>query len=77
MTGARRTIAKDLSVLGAAEALYQQLGGAPHSPDVLVNNVGFGLYGAFASLGLTAQHDMIQVNVTALTELTRLIIADM
>ena len=72
-----RTIAKDLSLPGAAEALYQDLGTAQHSPDVLVNNAGFGLYGTFASLDLAAQRDIIQVNVTALTELTRLISPDM
>src|SRR5215469_13410727 len=40
--------------------------------DALVNNAGFGTYGKFDSAKPQDQLDMIQVNVTALTHLTRL-----
>lgn len=40
--------------------------------DVLVNNAGFGAHGRFSELSLQRQLEMIQVNVTALTELTGL-----
>src|SRR5215475_10722162 len=40
--------------------------------DVLVNNAGFGAYGKFFELPLDRQLEMMQVNVTALTHLTRL-----
>ena len=45
--------------------------------DVLVNNAGFGLHGAFAELPLARQLEIIQVNVTALTELTGLFLPGM
>jgi uncharacterized protein len=38
--------------------------------DVLVNNAGFGAWGAFAELPVEAQLRMMYVNMTALTELT-------
>lgn len=45
--------------------------------DVLVNNAGFGAHGAFAELSVPRQLDMVQVNVTALTHLTRLFLPAM
>ena len=40
--------------------------------DVLVNNAGFGAQGPFSNPPVQRQLDMLQVNVTALTHLTRL-----
>lgn len=45
--------------------------------DVLVNNAGFGAQGAFAELPLERQLEMVQVNVTAVTHLTRLLLPGM
>ena len=45
--------------------------------DVVVNNAGFGVGGAVAALPLDRQLEMIQVNVTALTALTRLFLPGM
>ena len=45
--------------------------------DFLVNNAGFGASGAFADLDLGRALDMIQVNVTALVELTRALLPPM
>jgi len=45
--------------------------------DFLVNNAGFGGTGAFADVPLEREMGMIQVNVTALVELTRLLVPDM
>lgn len=45
--------------------------------DVLVNNAGFGARGAFADLELERQMEMVQVNVTALTELSRIYLPGM
>ena len=45
--------------------------------DVLVNNAGFGDLGPFAEADLTKSLRMIQVNVTALTELTGLFLPTM
>ena len=43
----------------------------------LVNNAGFGLGGEFAKTDLNAELEMIQVNVTALTHLTKLVLPQM
>jgi uncharacterized protein len=45
--------------------------------DVVVNNAGFGLHGTVAELPLQRQLDVIQVNVSALTALTRLFLPAM
>jgi short-subunit dehydrogenase len=45
--------------------------------DVLVNNAGFGDWGLFGRADLERQLEMIQVNVTALTQLTRLLLPGM
>src|SRR5215471_3184203 len=45
--------------------------------DCLINDAGFGDYGAFAESDLARQEHMIGVNVTALTALTRLFLPPM
>ena len=45
--------------------------------DVVVNNAGFGAMGTVADLPLDRQLEMIQVNVVALTHLTRLFLPGM
>jgi hypothetical protein len=45
--------------------------------DVLVNDAGFGVYGLFADTPLAKELGMIQVNVTALTHLTKLFLPGM
>jgi short-subunit dehydrogenase len=47
------------------------------SLDVLVNNAGFGTTGPFAQMTAASQLEMIQVNVAALTMLTRLVLEEM
>jgi short-subunit dehydrogenase len=44
---------------------------------VLVNNAGFGLYGPFVMADLTATLEMVQLNVVALTHLSRLLLPGM
>ncbi len=61
---------KDLSQPHAGEELYQQLMDQKMSINVLVNNAGFGLNGEFDKLSLKQQQEMIQVNMTSLTDLT-------
>ncbi len=45
--------------------------------DALVNNAGFGGYGEFASTRLENELEMIQVNITSLTHLTKLALTGM
>jgi short-subunit dehydrogenase len=45
--------------------------------EVLVNNAGFGLYGPFVSADATATLEMLQLNIVALTHLSRLLLPGM
>ncbi len=71
------TLAQDLSEAGAAENLYQQVQSQGLTVDLLINNAGFGDYGAFAEGDRPRFTAMIQVNVTALMELTHLVLPAM
>ncbi len=62
----------DLSEPGAPDQVFERLREAEFPVDVLVNNAGFGTMGRFVRSDTGAQVDMVQVNITALTHLTRL-----
>jgi short-subunit dehydrogenase len=62
----------DLADPAAPRQLFDAIGAAGLTIDVLVNNAGFGDVGPFASADRAKMLRMIQVNVTALTELTGL-----
>lgn len=72
-----RVMPADLGEQGAAARLHGDVRAAGITVDTLVNNAGFGLRGRFASLDAKRQSEMIAVNVTALTELSRLFLPDM
>jgi short-subunit dehydrogenase len=72
-----RAIAADLVEPAAARHVYDEILRGGTTVDVVVNNAGFGLQGTVAQLPLERQLEMIQVNVTALTELTRLFLPGM
>lgn len=68
---------KDLSVPGAAQELYDQVQKDGLSIDLLINNAGFGKWGDFKEFSLRTYHDMVQLNVTALTDLCYLFLEDL
>jgi hypothetical protein len=70
-----RVLPADLSCPGAASTIFQ--GVCDLEIGVLVNNAGFGHYGEFAKTDLKAQTDLMQVNMTALVELTHLFLQPM
>lgn len=70
-----RVIAADLSVPGAAQKLATAVGKSPI--DVLINNSGWGHIGAFAEEDLDGMSDEINVNIVALTQLSRLFVTSM
>ncbi len=74
---AARVVPADLSVPGAAGGLRDRLARDGIGIDVLVNNAGFGLRGPFGAIDPARQLEMIQVNLVALTELTRLLVPEM
>ncbi len=63
---------KDLSDAAAPRAVFDEVTGYGLPVEVLINNAGFGLVGRFWELDEAEQMRMIQLNVTALTDLTRL-----
>jgi uncharacterized protein len=68
---------KDLADSAAPQAIIDELAARNMPVDVLVNNAGFGAVGPVATLPLEKQLEMIQVNVTSLTHLTRLFLPGM
>ncbi|MGA2904590.1 MAG: SDR family oxidoreductase [Candidatus Korobacteraceae bacterium] len=63
---------KDLAHPAAPVELYQELQEAGVVLDVLVNNAGFGGSGPFLETDWNEEAEMMQVNMVALTHLTRL-----
>lgn len=70
-------IPQDLSQPDGASRLYEAIKRQHLNIDILINNAGFGLLGEFHALSLTQQLTMMQVNMTALVELTYLCLGDM
>lgn len=67
----------DLGQPGAAATLMEAVHGQGLTVDLLVNNAGFGKWGAFLDIDVPSNAEMIQLNVTALVELTRLCLPGM
>ncbi len=72
-----KTIAKDLSVPESPEEIFRELQQEAIKIDVLVNNAGFATYGFFTETDLNAELKMMQLNMVALTHLTKLFLKDM
>jgi short-subunit dehydrogenase len=72
-----RVFDEDLSDRHACFRIESRLRQRGAIPDVLVNNAGFGARGRHVELGLERQISMLDVNVVALTLLTRLLLPHM
>jgi len=72
-----RCVSRDLSEPRAAVQLWADLTAAGITIDVLVNNAGTGLYGLLAEQDPDELDRMLQLNVAALTVLTRLALPEM
>ncbi|BEV71785.1 MULTISPECIES: SDR family oxidoreductase [unclassified Paludibacterium] len=72
-----QVLVQDLGQPGAAIALKQQTDRLGWQIDVLVNNAGFGVHGEFHRQPLPRLQDMLQLNISTLTELTHCYAADM
>lgn len=72
-----RVLTADLSVPGAETALVARLAEEGLGIRHLVNNAGIGTYGEFAGREWSVSRGMIDLNVTALTGLTRLLLDPM
>lgn len=71
------TIALDLERAEAASRLVEMLSERAITPETLVNNAGFGLRGRFATMPYEEQMAMVELNVTTLTRLCRLVLPGM
>jgi short-subunit dehydrogenase len=70
-------IAADLTDPAAPQRIADALRAKSIDVDVLVNNAGVGVAGAFVETDLQAELAMIQLNVVALTHLTKLLLPGM
>lgn len=72
-----KTVPLDLAAPSAVQVLFDQLQRDGIAVDVLVNNAAYGVLGEFAAIPLEESLGQIQLNITALTELTRLFLGPM
>ena len=70
-------IAQDLTMPQAAQSVFAQTEQLGIQVDILINNAGFGGHGRFFERELAKEQQMIQLNITALTELTHLYLQGM
>ena len=70
-----RPLPADLADPAAPPAIFAQLSGRP--VDILINNAGFGVRGPFAGNDWERESSLIQVNMVALTHLTKLFLPEM
>jgi short-subunit dehydrogenase len=70
-------ICKDLSLPQAAQEVFDEVKSRGITVDYLVNNAGFGDFGMFSETSWAKEEQMINLNITSLTLLTKLFIRDM
>jgi uncharacterized protein len=72
-----KAVPLDLTAASAPQFLFDQLQREGIAVDILVNNAGYGVLGEFATVSLEDNLGQIQLNITALTHLTRLFLGPM
>ena len=72
-----KTVALDLAAPSAPQALFEQLQREQVGVDVLINNAGYGRFGEFGEVPAEESLGQIQLNITALTHLTKLFLGPM
>lgn len=70
--GQAHVFSVDLAQAGSAETLHTQITEANLHVDILVNNAGYGRWGKFGEFSREDYADMIQLNITSLTDLCHL-----
>jgi uncharacterized protein len=71
------TIGKDLSLANAAQEVYYETSQQKIQVDFLINNAGFGDFGMFVETDWNKELQMINLNITTLTQFTKLYLQDM
>ena len=72
-----KAIPLDLTAVSAPQDLFDQLQRESVAVDILVNNAGYGVLGEFAKVSLEDILGQIQLNITALTHLSKLFVGPM
>src|SRR5271155_3581893 len=72
-----KAVPLDLPASPAPQFLFDQLQRERIAIDILVNNAGYGVFGEFATIPLEEELGQIQLNVAALTQLTKLFLGPM
>ncbi|HXZ33859.1 MAG TPA: SDR family oxidoreductase [Terriglobales bacterium] len=72
-----KVIPLDLTAAPAPQFLFDQLQREGIAVEILVNNAGYGKFGEFAKIPLEESLAQIQLNITALSHLTKLFLAPM
>lgn len=72
-----RVITQDLRKADGPRKLHDEVTAMALQVDVLVNDAGIGQRGPFAEIPLTRDLELIQLNVMAVTQLTKLFLVDM
>jgi uncharacterized protein len=70
-------IGKDLSSINAAQEVYDETTKQKIKIDYLINNAGFGDFGMFVETDWNKELQMINLNITTLTQFTKLYLQDM
>ncbi|MFA5196741.1 MAG: SDR family oxidoreductase, partial [Bacteroidales bacterium] len=71
------TLGRDLSMADSAKEVYEEIKKQNIKVYYLINNAGYGNYGYFTETSWKKEADMIQLNITTLTQLTKLFLPDM
>ncbi|RAU84000.1 SDR family NAD(P)-dependent oxidoreductase [Pontibacter arcticus] len=72
-----KVLVQDLAAPDAAAQVFAALQQESITVDVLVNNAGFGNYGYFRETGWPKEHAMLELNIVALTQLSKLFLAQL
>ena len=70
-----RPLVADLSSPAAPPEIFAQMSGTP--VDLLINNAGFGVRGAYAETDWARESSLMQVNMVSLANLTKLFLPEM
>ncbi len=72
-----RVYVRDLTMADAARGLFEEISADNLAVDLLINNAGYAMFGPFADADVRMELEMLQINVIALTQLTRLFLMGM
>ena len=67
----------DLAAEGAPQELYDAIQAKGLTIDILINNAGLGLYGAFTEIEWEREKAMLDLDIITLTHMTKLFVKDM